>query len=97
MARKVWLGNNSARTLTVGGKTVAIGDPEKDRAVTIDAKTQAYLESRGHRFADPGSDEAKEGDSTPPNPGAGVPPIPASAGTSGEGAPAPETARARRQ
>lgn len=93
MARRVWLGNNVASTLTVGDKTVEIAADEKDRTVNLTEGQEAFLTRRGHRFAKPGSDEAEDPPLGGNNPGAGVPPIPASAGTSTEGTPAAETPR----
>ena len=86
MARKVWLGNNVARTLTVGEATVEVGG-----TINVPNGTRAFLERRGHRFAEPKSDEAQEArEATGADP-AGVPPVPAGAGASGAGRPAAET------
>ena len=86
MARKVWLGNNVAETLMVGDRTIEVGE-----TISLTAGQEAYLTRRGHRFAEPDSAEAKEADAAQDASGAGVPPVPASAGTSTAGTPAATT------
>lgn len=73
MARRVWLGNNASSSLTVGEKTVEPGG-----TITLTDGQEALLARRGHRFAAPGSDEARDALATE-DAATGVPPVPASA------------------
>ena len=73
MVKRVWLGNNVSSSLTVGDKTVEPGG-----TITLTEGQEALLTRRGHRFAAPGSDEAKEA-ATTEGTATGVPPVPAPA------------------
>jgi hypothetical protein len=79
MTRKVWLGNNVATTLTVDNRTIEPGG-----TITLTAGQEAYLTRRGHRFAEPGSAEARATEAAQDTPGAGLPPIPAEATAAGQ-------------